>query len=98
MLCLHWYLSTMLTALDRIWLLQGDRTENVGVVDSEYVVHQGLPTLGGASARKVIILKLLLILRFLFDFSYTSCFLYHFISITEKYVICLQFHLLSANG
>ncbi|PSS24672.1 Phosphate import ATP-binding protein like [Actinidia chinensis var. chinensis] len=30
----------------------GDRTENVGIVDSEYVVHQGLPTLGGASARK----------------------------------------------
>uniref|UniRef100_A0A1U7Z1N8 Uncharacterized protein LOC104589368 isoform X2 n=1 Tax=Nelumbo nucifera TaxID=4432 RepID=A0A1U7Z1N8_NELNU len=25
---------------------QGDRTKNVGVVDSEYIVHQGLPTLG----------------------------------------------------
>ncbi|GFY91819.1 lysine ketoglutarate reductase trans-splicing-like protein [Actinidia rufa] len=31
----------------------GDRTANVGIVDSEYVVHQGLPTLGGKSARKI---------------------------------------------
>ncbi|XP_062233981.1 uncharacterized protein LOC133931179 isoform X1 [Phragmites australis] len=28
---------------------QGDRTEKVGVVDSEYVVHQGIPSLGGPS-------------------------------------------------
>ncbi|KAK4793387.1 hypothetical protein SAY86_023822 [Trapa natans] len=27
---------------------QGDRTRNVGVVDSEYIVHLGLPTLGHA--------------------------------------------------
>ncbi|XP_060202991.1 uncharacterized protein LOC132631434 [Lycium barbarum] len=27
---------------------QGNRTTNVGVVDSEYLVHYGLPTLGGA--------------------------------------------------
>ena len=33
--------------------LQGDRTEKVGVVDSEYVVHQGIQTLGGSSADKV---------------------------------------------
>ncbi|KAG5561514.1 hypothetical protein RHGRI_004528 [Rhododendron griersonianum] len=33
---------------------QGDRTRKVGVVDSEYIVHQGIQTLGGASARKVI--------------------------------------------
>uniref|UniRef100_A0A5B7B5U6 Lysine ketoglutarate reductase trans-splicing related 1 n=1 Tax=Davidia involucrata TaxID=16924 RepID=A0A5B7B5U6_DAVIN len=25
---------------------QGDRTKNIGVVDSEYIVHHGLPTLG----------------------------------------------------
>ncbi|XP_057471975.1 uncharacterized protein LOC130760615 isoform X1 [Actinidia eriantha] len=31
---------------------QGDRTEKVGVVDSEYIVHQGIQTLGGASAPK----------------------------------------------
>ncbi|XP_052184091.1 uncharacterized protein LOC127796069 [Diospyros lotus] len=31
---------------------QGDRTKKVGVVDSEYIVHQGIQTLGGASARK----------------------------------------------
>lgn len=29
---------------------QGDRTKNVGVVDSEYLVHYGLPTLGGQEA------------------------------------------------
>ncbi|KAL3627752.1 hypothetical protein CASFOL_029115 [Castilleja foliolosa] len=32
---------------------QGDRTKNVGVVDTEYVVHQSIQTLGGASATKV---------------------------------------------
>lgn len=31
---------------------QGDRTRNVGVVDSEYVVHQSIQTLGGQSAKK----------------------------------------------
>ncbi|KZV48639.1 hypothetical protein F511_10325 [Dorcoceras hygrometricum] len=28
---------------------QGDRAVNVGVVDQEYVIHFGLPTLGGLS-------------------------------------------------
>ncbi|XP_027346395.1 uncharacterized protein LOC113858116 isoform X2 [Abrus precatorius] len=28
---------------------QGDRTQNVGVVDSEYVVHKGIQTLGGST-------------------------------------------------
>ncbi|CAN0912866.1 hypothetical protein LINGRAHAP2_LOCUS27585 [Linum grandiflorum] len=28
---------------------QGDRTKNVGVVDSEYVVHKAIQTLGGGS-------------------------------------------------
>ncbi|GMH15866.1 hypothetical protein Nepgr_017707 [Nepenthes gracilis] len=31
---------------------QGDRTEKVGVVDSEYIVHQGIQTLGGSSFQK----------------------------------------------
>ncbi|KAL0300727.1 UNVERIFIED_CONTAM: hypothetical protein Sradi_6349500 [Sesamum radiatum] len=31
---------------------QGDRTKKVGVVDSEYIVHQSIQTLGGQSARK----------------------------------------------
>lgn len=31
---------------------QGDRTKKVGVVDSEFIVHQGIPTLGGSSADK----------------------------------------------
>ncbi|KAE9597139.1 hypothetical protein Lalb_Chr16g0383451 [Lupinus albus] len=30
---------------------QGDRTKNVGVVDSEYVVHQAIQTLGGSSGQ-----------------------------------------------
>lgn len=31
---------------------QGDRTQNIGVVDAEYVVHYGLPTLGEPSGKK----------------------------------------------
>lgn len=34
--------------------IQGDRTQKVGVVDSEYIVHQSIQTLGGQSAKKVI--------------------------------------------
>ncbi|KAK4254481.1 hypothetical protein QN277_009859 [Acacia crassicarpa] len=32
---------------------QGDRMRNVGVVDSEYIVHLGLPTLGGSHGIEV---------------------------------------------
>jgi hypothetical protein len=32
---------------------QGDRTKNVGVIDSEYVVHKSIQTLGGPSSKKV---------------------------------------------
>ncbi|XP_064989676.1 uncharacterized protein LOC135627487 isoform X1 [Musa acuminata AAA Group] len=31
---------------------QGDRTKKVGVVDSEYITHMGIPTLGGSNVRK----------------------------------------------
>ncbi|KAJ0682182.1 hypothetical protein HanPI659440_Chr16g0644481 [Helianthus annuus] len=31
---------------------QGDRSQKVGIVDSEYVVHQGIQSLGGPSAKK----------------------------------------------
>jgi hypothetical protein len=31
---------------------QGDRMKNVGVVDAEYIVHLGLPTLGGSDGNK----------------------------------------------
>ncbi|CAL5378082.1 unnamed protein product [Camellia sinensis] len=34
------------------YMLQGDRTKNVGVVDSEYIVHLGLPTLGVSDGTK----------------------------------------------
>ncbi|KAK3013591.1 hypothetical protein RJ639_008861, partial [Escallonia herrerae] len=30
-----------------VWyMIQGDRTKNIGVVDAEYIIHLGLPTLG----------------------------------------------------
>ena len=29
-------------------VFQGDRTKKVGVVDSQYVVHKGIQTLGGS--------------------------------------------------
>jgi hypothetical protein len=32
---------------------QGDRTKNVGVVDAEYIVHYGRPTLGGNEENEV---------------------------------------------
>ncbi|RWR90362.1 hypothetical protein CKAN_01945400 [Cinnamomum micranthum f. kanehirae] len=32
---------------------QGDRTKKVGVIDSEFIVHQGIQSLGGASANKL---------------------------------------------
>ncbi|GAB2229283.1 hypothetical protein Droror1_Dr00023421 [Drosera rotundifolia] len=32
---------------------QGDRIRKVGVVDSEYVLHQGIQTFGGASEKKI---------------------------------------------
>ncbi|MED6196576.1 hypothetical protein PIB30_048729 [Stylosanthes scabra] len=33
---------------------QGDRTQNVGIVDAEYIVHYGLPTLGGINKFKAL--------------------------------------------
>ncbi|KAG8388839.1 hypothetical protein BUALT_Bualt02G0166700 [Buddleja alternifolia] len=32
---------------------QGNRTTNIGIVDSEYVIHLGLPTLGGSPGSQV---------------------------------------------
>ncbi|GAB4835393.1 hypothetical protein Ancab_000303 [Ancistrocladus abbreviatus] len=32
---------------------QGDRTQNIGVVDAEYVIHYGLPTLGEPKDKKL---------------------------------------------
>ncbi|KAJ7978256.1 Lysine ketoglutarate reductase trans-splicing-like protein, putative (DUF707) [Quillaja saponaria] len=32
---------------------QGDRTKNVGVVDAEYIVHYGKPTLGGLDVNEI---------------------------------------------
>jgi hypothetical protein len=36
---------------------QGDRAEKVGVIDSEYVVHQGIPSLGGPSLSSKVCLS-----------------------------------------
>ncbi|GAB2259591.1 hypothetical protein Droror1_Dr00010446 [Drosera rotundifolia] len=32
---------------------QGDRTQKVGIVDREYILHQGIQTLGGSSQKKM---------------------------------------------
>ena len=42
--------SVVFTHLSAIF--QGDRMKNVGVVDSEYIVHLGLPTLGGPNGNE----------------------------------------------
>ncbi|RWW15364.1 hypothetical protein GW17_00020802 [Ensete ventricosum] len=34
-------------------IIQGDRSKNIGVVDSEYIIHMGIPTLGGSDENKV---------------------------------------------
>ncbi|KAK6259678.1 hypothetical protein SCA6_014152 [Theobroma cacao] len=34
-------------------MIQGDRTQKIGIVDSEYLVHNALPTLGGVAANEV---------------------------------------------
>ncbi|XP_062175545.1 uncharacterized protein LOC133880578 isoform X3 [Alnus glutinosa] len=36
------------------YCVQGNRTKNIGIVDSEYVVHYGLPTLGSSVANKKV--------------------------------------------
>lgn len=45
-------------SIDRCGIIQGDRTKKVGVVDSEYIIHKGIQTLGGHGppGRKVILL------------------------------------------
>ncbi|KMT10129.1 hypothetical protein BVRB_5g118920 [Beta vulgaris subsp. vulgaris] len=34
------------------YCVQGDRTRKIGIVDSDYVIHYGLPTLGGTAKNK----------------------------------------------
>lgn len=48
--------------IDSHMIFQGDRTEKVGVIDSEYVVHQGIPSLGGPSLSS----KVLLVANYIF--------------------------------
>lgn len=51
LLWLDYSLTILLYSLE--WI-QGDRTEKVGVIDSEYIVHKGIPSLGGASTKMVL--------------------------------------------
>ncbi|KAL9314997.1 hypothetical protein ACSQ67_015998 [Phaseolus vulgaris] len=38
-----------------VWyMIQGDRTQNVGVVDAEYIIHYNRPTLGGGDDKNVL--------------------------------------------
>ncbi|KAF8407395.1 hypothetical protein HHK36_006526 [Tetracentron sinense] len=47
------YSVTLYIALNDQQLgFQGDRTKKVGVIDSEYIIHQGIPSLGGQSENK----------------------------------------------
>ncbi|CAO2832567.1 unnamed protein product [Amaranthus hypochondriacus] len=47
--CIHaWGLDMYLG-----YCAQGDRMQNIGVVDAEYVIHYGLPTLGEPAAKKL---------------------------------------------
>jgi hypothetical protein len=43
------YLNSSSVVVHLSTIFQGDRMRNVGVVDSEYIVHLGLPTLGGSN-------------------------------------------------
>ena len=47
---------------------QGDRTKKVGVIDTEFIVHLGIPSLGGASATKVQVMLCADIVCFSFPF------------------------------
>lgn len=57
--------------------MQGDRTKKVGVIDSEYIVHKGIQTLGGRKTpkRKVILFSLFSQGGTVYDF-YLSAFYY----------------------
>ncbi|KAJ7961714.1 Lysine ketoglutarate reductase trans-splicing-like protein, putative (DUF707) [Quillaja saponaria] len=36
------------------YCVQGDRTKKIGIVDSVYIIHYGLPTLGGSAENKTL--------------------------------------------
>lgn len=55
---------------------QGDRTKTIGVVDDEYIVHYGLPTLG--EQNKVVILSISpSIIDLVLSLSNACCGFYH---------------------
>lgn len=69
-LCLnkiHPFIALFLLFLTKIksMFLQGDRKQKVGVVDAEYIVHLGVPSLGGSNHVSIVsdtLLVLILIL------------------------------------
>jgi len=45
--------------------LQGDRKQKVGVVDAEYIVHLGVPSLGGSNHVSFVTHKMLVVVLIL---------------------------------
>lgn len=45
----YWGSDTKMILFDLIYEFQGDRTKKVGVIDTEFIIHKGIPTLGGSS-------------------------------------------------
>ncbi|KAJ8419813.1 hypothetical protein Cgig2_007968 [Carnegiea gigantea] len=48
------YFLFIVPSTNTLFDVQGDRTKNVGIVDSEYIIHLGLPTLGVLDRNKAI--------------------------------------------
>ncbi|PQM42198.1 hypothetical protein Pyn_10583 [Prunus yedoensis var. nudiflora] len=45
--------AAWLLCTGKLLSLLGDRTKNVGVLDAEYIIHYGHPTLGGSDENEV---------------------------------------------
>lgn len=58
--------------------MQGDRTKKVGVIDSEYIVHQGIQTLGGRGPHRRKVIHFTQKKK-----SYLYHYFYHFVSFIE---------------
>lgn len=52
---------------------KGERTKNIGVVDAEYIVHYGIPTLGESKKNKVRLVSSLL-LKWMFAIHWFLCY------------------------
>ena len=84
-------LTSIIFIMDTYVNIQGDRSKKVGVIDSEYIVHKGIQSLGGSghvTTRTTIkvLLCLLPLLYFMYFLGDLICF-YHFIDCS----VVLQF-------